>query len=135
MKSITLHFDGTSKPNPGKSACAFILLDENGDKISSQTQYLGEGTNNIAEYFGLILGLIAALKYRPDRILIYADSNLIIQQLKGTYRVKDTQLQKLYLIATEILKLFPAVDINYLQHEKNPAHSLAKSSIENDLFD
>ena len=135
MKSIILHFDGTSKPNPGKSACAFVICDETGHEIEKQGRYLGDGTNNIAEYLGLILGLIRVLRYDSDRILIYSDSNLVIQQIRGNYRVKDIDLKKLYIIATEILKFFSEVKIEYIPHEKNIAHSIAQSYLEKGLFD
>lgn len=134
MKSITLHFDGTSKPNPGRTACAFIILDEKHNEIEKQGRYLGKGTNNTAEYLGLILGLICTLKYKPDKLFIYSDSNLVMQQIKEKYKVKDMELKKLYIVATEILKLFPEVKIEYIPHEKNPAHSIAQSYLER-LFD
>ncbi len=135
MKSIILLFDGTSRPNPGRTACAFIIFDENHSEIEKKGIYLGEGTNNIAEYLGLILGLICALKYKPDKLEIYSDSNLVIQQINGKYRVKDSQLMKLYVVATEILKLFPEVKIDYVPNEKNPAHFIAQSYLEKRLFD
>lgn len=134
MRYLILYFDGTSRPNPGKSACAYVIQDEKSEIIEKSGKYLGEGTNNIAEYSGLILGLISALKYKPDKIKIYSDSNLLIQQLNGTYKVKDHDLKKFHIIASELMNLFPEKEINFIPHEKNLAHSTAQSFLENGLF-
>ena len=111
MKSLILCFDGTSRPNPGKSACAYVILDEDGRLIEKSGRFIGEGTNNIAEYLGLILGLIACVKHMPEKLTIQADSNLVIQQINGNFKVKDTNLQKMHLIASEILKVFKKTEI------------------------
>ncbi|MGC9066697.1 MAG: ribonuclease HI family protein [Candidatus Ratteibacteria bacterium] len=134
MKHLIVYFDGTCRPNPGKAACAYIIVEEGSQLIEKSGRYIGEGTNNIAEYVGLILGLTAAIRHRAEKITIYADSNLVIQQLKGNFRVKDIYLQKLHLIATEMLKLFDKTEIVYVSHEKNQAHSIAQSYLEQDLF-
>ncbi|MCM8814916.1 MAG: ribonuclease HI family protein, partial [Candidatus Omnitrophica bacterium] len=89
MKSLILCFDGASRPNPGKSACAYVIIDEHSEIIEQAGKFLGEGTNNIAEYLGLILGLLACVKHKPEKLIIYSDSNLVIQQINGKYRVKD----------------------------------------------
>lgn len=135
MKSLILYFDGTSRPNPGKSACAYVIYGENQKITEKSGKYLGEGTNNIAEYLGLILGLIACVKYRPEILIIYADSNLVIQQISGKYRVKDEELKKLHLVATEILKIFRETELKYIPHEKNMAHSLAQEYLGENLFE
>lgn len=134
MKHLILYFDGTCRPNPGKAACAYVITDENSRLIEKSGRYIGEGTNNIAEYTGLVLGLIAAMKHRAEKITVYADSNLVIQQLSGNFKVKDIYLQKLHVIAAEMLKLFDKIDIVYVPHEKNQAHSIAQSYLEQDLF-
>lgn len=134
MKSLILCFDGTSRPNPGKSACSYIILDRDLKILEKSGKYLGEGTNNIAEYLGLIMGLIGCLKYTPESLTIYADSNLVIQQITGNYRVKDNELKKLHFIAIELMKLFKNIEIVYVPHEKNQAHKLAQEYLEKDLF-
>lgn len=134
MKSIILCFDGTSRPNPGKSACSYVILTENSEIIEKSGRYLGEGTNNIAEYLGLILGLIACIRHKPEKLTIYTDSNLVIQQINGNYRVKDEELKKFHIIAKELLNLFPDTEMIYVPHEKNRAHSLALEYLEEGLF-
>ncbi|HOK79667.1 MAG TPA: ribonuclease HI family protein [bacterium] len=134
MKHLIVYFDGTCRPNPGKAACAYVIVDETSHVIEKAGHHIGEGTNNIAEYIGLILGLTAAIRHRAEKITVYADSNLVIQQLKGNYRVRDINLQKLHIIATEMLKLFDKTEILYVPHERNQAHSIAQSYLEDGLF-
>lgn len=134
MKSLILYFDGTSRPNPGKSACSYVILAQDSEIIEKSGRYLGEGTNNIAEYSGLILGLIACIKYMPEKLTVYTDSNLVIQQINGSYRVKDEELKKFYIITKELLKLFQSTEMVYVPHEKNKAHSLTQEYLEQGLF-
>ncbi len=134
-RSVTLYFDGTSRPNPGKSACAYIILNENSEILEKYGRFIGEGTNNIAEYMGFILGLIACLKYKPDKLRICADSNLLIQQINGNYKVKDRQLHKLHLIANEILKMFHSFELVHVPHNENKAHAIVQKYLEESLFD
>ncbi|MCX7705884.1 MAG: ribonuclease HI family protein [bacterium] len=135
MKSLILYFDGTSRPNPGKSACSYVILGENSEVMEKSGRYLAEGTNNTAEYLGLIFGLIACIKYNPENLTIHTDSNLVIQQIGGNYRVRDRELKKLHLIAQELMKFFKKIEIVHVPHEKNQAHFLAQEYLERNLFD
>lgn len=135
MKSLILYFDGTSRPNPGKSACSYIITENNLHVIEKSGRYLGEGTNNIAEYLGLILGLIACIKYQPSDLIIHTDSNLVVQQINGNYCVRDKELKNLHFVALELMKLFKKIKIVHVPHEKNQAHSLAQKYLEKSLFD
>ncbi len=127
MKSLILCFDGTSRPNPGKCACSYVISD-NTQVIEKSGIYIGEGTNNIAEYLGLILGLIACTKYTPEGLIVYTDSNLVIHQIKGDYRVRDGELKKIAHRRTGtdetiqkklILSMYPTKKIGHILWRRN----------------
>lgn len=96
---IAINCDGGSRGNPGPSACAFVAANISGKVIFSDYQYLGTTTNNQAEYRGVLLALswlATALPGNPvSHISIYLDSQLIVNQLNGVYRIKDHSLQQL----------------------------------------
>ena len=135
MELLSLHFDGASKPNPGAAAFGIALFDKQGSVLEKEGKSLGITTNNVAEYCGLIFGLIRALRYTPRKLIICSDSLLLINQIKGTYRVKDPALKILNLIAKELLNQFAAWEFSQLTHLTNDiAHKLANSAIEDGLF-
>lgn len=92
--------DGGSRGNPGKSACAFIVYDGK-KEIYSESKYLGINTNNYAEYSGVIL----ALKWAPSNsfIQLFSDSELMVKQLNGIYKIKNLELQKLAIQIKKII--------------------------------
>ncbi|GAB4289132.1 MAG: hypothetical protein Kow0090_01700 [Myxococcota bacterium] len=118
-KQLDVYSDGGSRGNPGASAGAAILKTAEGKVIDAASKYLGEATNNIAEYEGLILALELAAKYKPERIRIFTDSELVACQMKGEWRVKDPNIRELHTRAQELLALFPEHEINYIPREKN----------------
>jgi ribonuclease HI len=93
---VTINTDGGSRGNPGPGACGAILKDRNGSVVAQKGRFLGVCTNNEAEYRGLILGLKTALEMGADSAEVLMDSELVIKQLKGTYRVKNAKLLPLY---------------------------------------
>jgi ribonuclease HI len=134
MEELTLYFDGTSKPNPGKAACGFLIFDGNAAVVEKSGRYIGVTTNNVAEYSGFIFGMLRALRHHPERLTICTDSLLLVKQIEGAYRVKDENLRRLHAIAKEILALFPRVTIRHVSHDDNKAHDLAQAHLEEDLF-
>lgn len=107
MTELTIHTDGGSRGNPGPSACAFVA--EEGDKILfKENKFLGNQTNNYAEYQGVILALnwLGSQKLITNRYLLitfFLDSELIVRQLTGVYKVKDENLKKLHQEVTDII--------------------------------
>jgi hypothetical protein len=83
-----LYTDGGSRGNPGPSAYAYIICDGSGREVASRSDYLGIGTNNEAEYRGLLNGLKEVLERGGTEVEVFMDSELVINQLKGRYRVK-----------------------------------------------
>ncbi len=120
---LILRSDGASRGNPGQAAIAFVLLSEDeAVTLGSGSEYLGVSTNNQAEYKGLILGLefVSSLSAKPSALLIQADSELMIKQLRGEYKVKDLTLANLKNKASGLLGGlgFP-YKLEHIRREKN----------------
>jgi len=94
-KKLDLYTDGGSRGNPGISACAYFVFQEN-NLIDFGGKYLGISTNNQAEYNGLIMGLEIIRKLEPKLSCIYSDSELLIKQINGIYKVKDKNIIELF---------------------------------------
>lgn len=99
--SLIIHTDGGSRGNPGVAACAFTA-DLNGKKLQEESEFLGITTNNVAEYSGVILALKWILengdKLSYENIIFFLDSELVVRQLTGVYKIKKPELQELSLI-------------------------------------
>jgi len=135
MEEITVFVDGTSKGNPGKASYGFLIYDEKGKLLSKNGGRIGITKNNVAEYIALIMGIINCLQFKPKRLKIYTDSQLLVKQIKGEFKIKDQWLKRLYLIASSLLKSFEEFEIFYISREENKeADKLANSFIENNLF-
>src|SRR3954468_19273492 len=92
----TLRCDGGSRGNPGPAAYGFVLLDPQGREAVANGEYIGEATNNVAEYRALIAGLIAAAELGVHVLDVVMDSELVIRQMTGAYRVKNAGLKPLH---------------------------------------
>ncbi|MDO8520112.1 MAG: ribonuclease HI family protein [Deltaproteobacteria bacterium] len=117
MKWI-LYSDGASRGNPGESGAGAFLRNEKGEEIEL-VKYLGSRTNNQAEYEGLILGLEKLVSLKAKKVEIRADSELMIRQLQGKYRVKNPDLQVLFTKAGALLKHFDEVALKHVPREQN----------------
>jgi ribonuclease HI len=115
----TLFADGGSRGNPGPAASAAVLLDRNGELLEEIGAYLGVATNNVAEWTALILGLEAAAKLGIARLRIRLDSELVVKQLRGEYRVKHAGLQPLHRRAQQLLRGFVDADIQHVPRSQN----------------
>ncbi|WEU40217.1 MAG: ribonuclease HI family protein [Candidatus Odinarchaeum yellowstonii] len=117
---IKLYSDGGSRGNRiGRGRCAIgvVLCDVKDNVLLELGEYLGLGTNNWAEYKALIKGLTLAREYSSNRVECYSDSQLIVNQLNGLYKVKDVKLKNLYLQVKELEKCFRSVCYNYVSRE------------------
>lgn len=118
----TLHLfsDGGSRGNPGQAAIAYILEDPvNGTVLKEGNERIGVETNNVAEYRALIEGLKAARQYQPNRLICHLDSELIVRQLNGEYRVKMPVLQAFVDEIQEIVAELPDVVFTHIPREDN----------------
>lgn len=118
-KKLILYIDGGARGNPGPAGIGVVILDENGKKIKEFGKYIGETTNNIAEYNALLYGLEEALILRGDEIIINMDSELVAKQLSGDYRVKDPGIKPLFERAANMLKSFKNFEIKHIKRELN----------------
>jgi ribonuclease HI len=131
LKESWLMVDGAARGNPGEAGCGAVIRDENGTLVKELSRYLGQTTNNVAEYEALIMGLEALLKLGKRRIRIQSDSQLLVRQLNGEYRVKDEKLKPLFQKAIALLRQFESYRIVHVPREENKlADRLANKGID-----
>jgi ribonuclease HI len=116
---VLVYSDGASRGNPGPAGAGAVLLDEKGGMLKRLGKYIGRETNNIAEYQGLLLGLRGAIEFGAREIEIRADSELMIKQLKGEYRVKNEGLKPLFTEAQSLMRRFEKVKLRHVPREEN----------------
>ncbi len=116
---MILYCDGASRGNPGPSALGFVLMDEGGRVVRSEGRLLPDGTNNQAEYQALLAGLSAALETGVKILVIRADSELMIRQLSGRYRVRNPGLIPLYEKAVQLISGFESVRLEHVPRSEN----------------
>ena len=133
-KQLILYADGGARGNPGPAGAGACLEDEKGHIVAKLHKYLGETTNNVAEYSALLLGLREALKHRPTLLKIRLDSQLIVRQLDGSYQVKQPHLKELYQEVRTLLEKFPHYEIEHIPREENEqADELANRAMDEGL--
>lgn len=115
----TLFADGGARGNPGPAASGAVLVDSEGAVITEIGLYLGTATNNVAEWTALCIGLEAALEHGIRRLAVRLDSELVVKQMNGEYRVKHAGLLPLYKEARELMRKFESVDFAHVRREKN----------------
>ena len=130
-KSVNIYADGASRGNPGNAGAGIIITAEDGKVIKKTGKYLGKTTNNEAEYQALIIALEEAKAMGATDIKIFADSELMVRQIKGEYKVKSEGLRPLYGKAMSILMGFKRYDIIHIERDKNKeADRLANEAID-----
>jgi ribonuclease HI len=131
-RELVLCTDGASRGNPGPAGAGAIITDEEGATLTEKAVYLGETTNNQAEYQALLIGLQEALKLAPARLTVRMDSELIVKQLNGEYRVRNRDLQPLHSRARELIAQLADVRVVHVPREENVhADHLANLAIDN----
>ena len=131
---IVVNVDGASRGNPGESGIGVAIFDKDSNLINEACDYLGVATNNIAEYNALILGVKLSTKYNAKRILFKSDSELMVKQIKGEYRVKNPQLKLLFTEVQSLLKKLPNWKIMHVPREENKeADLLANKGVEKSI--
>ncbi len=119
VSDIKIYTDGGSRGNPGPAASGFVLIAENGDIVLKKGVYLGITTNNQAEYQALKLALEAAKTLKATNLDIYMDSLLIVNQIKGTYKVKNAELLPLYNSIKKLIEGFNSVSFTHVPRALN----------------
>ena len=128
---VLLYTDGGARGNPGPAAIAFVLQDEDGTVLSSQGEAIGVATNNVAEYSALIAGLRCALEFGLEDVEVRSDSELMVKQMRGEYRVKNRALEELFLEASGLARQLPAVTYTHVRRE----HNVLADRLLNDVLD
>lgn len=131
--TLLLYTDGASRGNPGQAAIGAVLYRKTGtrlDEVASVSEPIGHATNNVAEYKAMIAGLKMAASHAPDHLVVRADSELLIKQLKGVYRVRNPNLRPLFLEAQRLLRAFPS-RLEHVRREQNTrADELANQALD-----
>ncbi len=121
MLRLTLQTDGGSRGNPGPAAYGYVLRDVTGDIIASEGKAIGTATNNRAEYLGLIEGLKRAHNLGAQELIVEADSELVIKQMTGLYRIKHPDMRTLATEAQGHARFFERVTYKHIRREQNEA--------------
>jgi len=133
-KVLSLFTDGACRGNPGRGGAGAVLVDSNGEVVGKAKEFLGHCTNNIAEYQALILGLGEALKRGATDISVYLDSELLVRQIQGIYRVKNPALKPLMAEIRDLLDRFDAWKVEHVPRSENAlADRLANDAIDEAL--
>ncbi len=119
MEKFIIYTDGGARGNPGPAAAGVVIADVEGRILKEYSHYLGETTNNRAEYEAVILGMQKAKQLKAKSLEIRIDSELIGYQLMGRYKVKDIDLQPLFIKAWNLLQDFEKVEIKLIPREQN----------------
>jgi ribonuclease H / adenosylcobalamin/alpha-ribazole phosphatase len=114
-----LFTDGGARGNPGPAAFAYVLEDEDGALLESHGEAIGHATNNVAEYRGLIAGLEAALRHGVDELDVVSDSELVVKQMQGEYKVKNEALRELSTRAARLARRLGDVRYTAVRREHN----------------
>ena len=116
-----LFTDGAARGNPGPAGAGAVILSPEGHIVAKIGKFLGDSTNNVAEYWGLILGLKRAKAMGIKELEVYSDSELLVKQLAGDYAVKAEHLRPLHDEAQALLKAFSFIQVRHIPREENAA--------------
>ena len=126
-----LFTDGGSRGNPGPAAYAFVLEAEDGTVLDARGEAIGVATNNVAEYAALVAGLERAVEVGVDELEVVSDSELLVKQMRGEYRVKNRALQDLFLDASRLARRIERVTYTAVRREHNElADSLVNEALD-----
>jgi ribonuclease HI len=117
--SYELYVDGASRGNPGPASIGAVLLDGHGRVVREVSKYVGETTNNVAEYLALIYALQEALQAGCTALTVKTDSELLARQMSGRYKVRDPQLKLLHELAAHLVAGFAQCRIEHVPREQN----------------
>jgi len=128
---LIAHSDGGARGNPGPAGYGVVIQDEKGLKVATLSQYLGHQTNNFAEYQGLIAALEYAIEHGHKALKVISDSELLVRQIKGIYKVKNATLQELHGRAKELIAQLEWFSIDHALREHNrEADDLANQAMD-----
>lgn len=127
---LTIFTDGASRNNPGEAGAGVLILQDN-KPVAELARYLGTTTNNIAEYNAAIMGMEHAVKLGASHVKLFADSELLVKQLNGLYKVKNEGLKPLFQRVKELIAKIGTVEVQYIPRAENSkADALANKAID-----
>jgi len=130
-QALRLHVDGASRGNPGEAGFGVHVCTPEGSEVAGLYGYLGKATNNVAEYQALLHGLRFALARGAREVSVFSDSELLVRQLEGRYRVKNPGLQPLFREAQSLLARFDRARVSHVRREQNrEADALANRAVD-----
>jgi ribonuclease HI len=128
---VIVHVDGGARGNPGPAAAACVISSPEGDLLAEQVQLLGSATNNVAEYRALLLGLAGARELGASEVELIGDSELIVKQVRGEYKVRNETMRILHREAMAALKEFENFSIRAVPRAQNAhADALVNSALD-----
>lgn len=116
---LVAHIDGGARGNPGPAGYGVLIEDQAGRRVAGLSQYLGNRTNNYAEYSGLLAALEYALAHGPKALKVISDSELMVRQIKGVYKVRNAALLELYQKAQQLIRQMEWFEIGHVLRESN----------------
>ena len=117
--SVTVNVDGGARGNPGQAAIAAVVRGPEGEVIEEAGESIGVATNNVAEYRALLLGIQRARAHGAGEVKLLGDSELVVRQVQGRYKVKDANLRTYHAEVREALKALEAWSIDHVRREQN----------------
>ena len=119
MSKLTVNVDGGARGNPGPAAIGAVVRDETGAILAERGERIGRATNNVAEYRALLLGIELAAAHGASELELVGDSELIVRQVEGRYKVKDATMKKLHAEVKAALAPLESWSIRHVRREQN----------------
>ena len=133
LRELVVYSDGASRNNPGEAGAGVYIM-QDGKPLERIARYLGMTTNNIAEYTAAIAGLERAVQLGASSVKLFADSELLVKQINGLYKVKNEGLKPLHARAKELIAKIGRVEVQYIPRAMNKeADALANKAIDEKL--
>jgi ribonuclease HI len=131
---LIAHVDGGARGNPGPAGYGVLLEDEGGKTVAELSEFLGIRTNNFAEYSGLLAAIAYAIAHQQKALLVVSDSELLVKQMKGQYKVRAPELMTLHKRAQEMLREIAWFEIKHVRREQNrDADRLANAAMDSGM--
>lgn len=129
--ALIAYADGGSRGNPGRAACGVLITDSSGAELLRRAKLIGKATNNVAEYAGVLLALELCSELGANDVLLRLDSELVVRQLEGRYKVKHPDLAKLHARAKVAIKAFESFSVEHVPRAQNAiADKLANAALD-----
>jgi ribonuclease HI len=119
MEKVIVNFDGGSRGNPGPAGIAAVAMDADGEIVAERSETIGDATNNVAEYRALLLAIQLAKELEADQVELIGDSKLIVEQVRGNWKVKQEHLRPLHTKAKDALRDLPKWSIRHVMRDDN----------------